>query len=543
MAQVTRVTFASNLAALITDNTNGDISAADIRSILTDLEDSAVWFDEVGTAAASNTGDFAAASHTHAAADVSSGTFADARIAQTSITQHEAAITVTVSQIGDINTGDNLLMTAAERSKLTGVEAGATADQTAGEIQTAYDSQVSVVSQAEAEAGTATTARRWTAQRVSQAIAALAPGGGASSLADLTDVDATVGSPSDGDILVYRSAGSDWILETKPAGGSNPAWGDITGTLSSQTDLQSALDGKADSSHTHAAADVTSGTFADGRIAQSNVTQHQAALSITESQVSDLGAYLTDITGQSFGSLSDVTITSIANGEVLQWDGSAWINRLLSELNIAASDITSGTFADARISQSSVTQHQASLTITESQISDLGAYFSPSGDIIADANNTRDVGSDAVRMAEGHFQRLFVAGQELTTSPEQETIGVEVFAPTTDVVTGDGAAYVAIPSELNTWNLVAVGATHVTAGAGGTATSIQVHNVTDAVDMLSTTLTVDSTELNSSTATAAVIDTANDDVATLDLIRIDIDGADTSTAPQGLIVLLTFEET
>lgn len=56
------------------------------------------------------------------------------------------------------------------------VENGATADQTDSEIETAYNNQVSVVSQAEAEAGTATTARRWTAQRVGQAIAAL--GGG-----------------------------------------------------------------------------------------------------------------------------------------------------------------------------------------------------------------------------------------------------------------------------------------------------------------------------------------------------------------------------
>lgn len=32
-----------------------------------------------------------------------------------------------------------------------------------------------------------------------------------------------------------------------------------------------------------------SGTIADARVAQSNVTQHQAALSITESQISDLG--------------------------------------------------------------------------------------------------------------------------------------------------------------------------------------------------------------------------------------------------------------
>lgn len=55
------------------------------------------------------------------------------------------------------------------------VENGATADQSDAEIETAYNNQVSVVGQAEAEAGTATTVRRWTAQRVAQAIAALAP--------------------------------------------------------------------------------------------------------------------------------------------------------------------------------------------------------------------------------------------------------------------------------------------------------------------------------------------------------------------------------
>ncbi len=40
----------------------------------------------------------------------------------------------------------------------------------------------------------------------------------------------------------------------------------------------------------------------------------------------------------------------------------------------AANDIVSGTFANARISQASVTQHQAQLAITESQITDLGTY-------------------------------------------------------------------------------------------------------------------------------------------------------------------------
>jgi hypothetical protein len=56
------------------------------------------------------------------------------------------------------------------------VEDGATADQSNAEIETAYNAQVAVVEQSEAEAGVATTVRRWTAQRVAQAIAALAPG-------------------------------------------------------------------------------------------------------------------------------------------------------------------------------------------------------------------------------------------------------------------------------------------------------------------------------------------------------------------------------
>lgn len=47
---------------------------------------------------------------------------------------------------------------------------------------------------------------------------------------------------------------ADWILI-----GSVPSfsWGGIIGTLSDQTDLQNALDGKADSSHTHAISDIT----------------------------------------------------------------------------------------------------------------------------------------------------------------------------------------------------------------------------------------------------------------------------------------------
>jgi hypothetical protein len=48
---------------------------------------------------------------------------------------------------------------------------------------------------------------------------------------------------------------------------------------------------KADSTHTHVASDIASGQFADGRISESSVTQHEAALTLTESQITDLGDY------------------------------------------------------------------------------------------------------------------------------------------------------------------------------------------------------------------------------------------------------------
>lgn len=88
-----------------------------------------------------------------------------------------------------------------------------------------------------------------------------------------------------------------WCFQVNQAVGATSllsVWGNISGTLSDQTDLQTALNGKANTSHTHAAGDVTSGTFDNARISQSSVTQHQAALSITESQISDLDH--TDIT-------------------------------------------------------------------------------------------------------------------------------------------------------------------------------------------------------------------------------------------------------
>lgn len=106
------------------------------------------------------------------------------------------------------------------------------------------------------------------------------------------------------------------------------------------------------------------------------------------------------------------------------------------------------------------------------------------------------------------------------------------------ITTGDGKIYYRIPSTLNGMSLTAVAAALATASSSG-APSIQIHNVAQAADMLSTALTIDEGETDSSNAaTPAVIDTGEDGVLTGEQLRIDIDTA--GTGAKGLIVELQF---
>ena len=115
-----------------------------------------------------------------------------------------------------------------------------------------------------------------------------------------------------------------------------------------------------------------------------------------------------------------------------------------------------------------------------------------------------------------------------------------VVATGSDCAVGDGKFLLTIPEELNGMNLTAVHAAVYTAGTTGTM-DIQLRNITDSVDMLSTKITIDSTEVGSDTAaTPAVIDTTKDDVATHDRIAVDIDAVHT-TAAKGLVLRLRFE--
>lgn len=145
---------------------------------------------------------------------------------------------------------------------------------------------------------------------------------------------------------------------------------------------------------------------------------------------------------------------------------------------------------------------------------------------------------DDLRTAGGKINANFTELYGLS-SGGNKAVTILVTDPNGDALTtGDGKAYYRIPRILDGWELVAVAA-HVTTVSTSGLPTIQVNNVTQAHDMLSTRITIDANEKDSLTAaTPAVVNDLNADVAEGDEIRIDVDVAGTGT--KGLIVELEF---
>ena len=104
---------------------------------------------------------------------------------------------------------------------------------------------------------------------------------------------------------------------------------------------------------------ITSGTFANGRISEGSVTQHQAALSITESQISDLQSYLT----------APRTVTAggqtLANNETLAF--TAGSNVTITESGGAVTIASTDT--NTQLSQEQVEDYVNGLIVAGSNIS------------------------------------------------------------------------------------------------------------------------------------------------------------------------------
>ena len=297
---------------------------------------------------------------------------------------------------------------------------------------------------------------------------------------------------------------------------------------------------------------ATDGSKLDGIEALADVTDATnvaaAGALMASSNLSDVGTAATARTnlGVAIGSdvqahdavLDDIAGLTLAQGDILYFDGANVVN---------LGPGTSGYFLK--------TQGAAANPVW--------ANIPGGGDLLS-TNNLSDVGNTAT--AFGNIKQaasdsatgvveLAIASEVNTGTDTARAVTPDALAGsnfgiayiqivatnyTTSCSTGDGKAYFHIPPALNGMNLVYVHGRNITAGTTGTM-DIQIANVTDTVDMLSTKITIDSTETGSDTAaTPAVINTANDDVATNDLLRIDFDAVHTTPA-KGAIITLGFQ--
>ncbi|MGA0206466.1 MAG: beta strand repeat-containing protein, partial [Ilumatobacteraceae bacterium] len=99
--------------------------------------------------------------------------------------------------------------------------------------------------------------------------------------------------------------------------------------------------------------------------------------------------YLTDITGESIADLSDVTITTAINGQVLSYNGSAWVNSAASAGSLAGlSDTTITAPADGEyLRYNGSSWVDAALSVVDDTSPQLGGALDTNGNAITSASN------------------------------------------------------------------------------------------------------------------------------------------------------------
>jgi hypothetical protein len=117
-------------------------------------------------------------------------------------------------------------------------------------------------------------------------------------------------------------------------------------------------------------------------VTSSDVTGHQGDITITESQISDFGTYATTAslatvaTSGSYNDLSNKPTIPSNNNQLT--NGAGYITASSVPTNNNQLTNGQGFITGYTVTSSDVTQHEGDITITESQISDLGTYLTSS---------------------------------------------------------------------------------------------------------------------------------------------------------------------
>lgn len=307
-----------------------------------------------------------------------------------------------------------------------------------------------------------------------------------------------------------------------PSGGSADDWDIVSSTTQSSPYTPSGLTGNTVIKITALAGNLTinkpTGTFGSSKrfYVQYIITASGGARTISLGTGMSLGLGVAANLVIASGATLILTFYTDDNGTSFAYDGDLDASKLASATP-AASDLL--IFAD---NSNSNALSQATLLASASNAG------------IAEAATTAETntGTDAARYVTPDGLAGAYAGTKAVSLPITALVS-------DDHATGDGQAWFVVPACLNGMNLVGVVATVATAGTTGTA-DFQLRRVRSgsAVDMLSTKITIDSTETSTTTAaTPAVINASNDDVATGDIIYLDVDAVQTTKAKGGAVGL------
>ena len=141
------------------------------------------------------------------------------------------------------------------------------------------------------------------------------------SINDLSDVNLT--SPSSGQVLSYN--GANWVNSAASAGS-------LAGL--SDTTITSPANGEV--------LKYNGSSWVDAQLAYSELSGTPTNVSTF---TNDAG-YLTNINSESINDLNDVTITAAANGEVLKYNGSAWVDAQLAYSELSGTPTNVSTFTN-----------------------------------------------------------------------------------------------------------------------------------------------------------------------------------------------------
>ena len=253
-------------------------------------------------------------------------------------------------------------------------------------------------------------------------------------------------------VSVSDDSANNATVVTISGGGGGGTWGTITGTLSDQTDLQTALDGKVDENAAITGATKTKITYdAKGLVTAG-----------ADAAISDITGLQTALDGKADSAhthpLSDITQSGATLNQIPKWNGSAWVpaddetgggagiteyEYVEMQTAIADGDLTPGAFY--RITDAAGTDLGficQAVTTNEITVNGTGGYLNADFQAVGDYANTPQTFGTQLGIWRPSFEAVNILYLNLTggTFVVGDTITGGTTGATAVVVTDDGAA-------------------------------------------------------------------------------------------------------